>query len=172
MDADDATDAKQKPEKGKPEKKAKPDDKAKTKPDDKPQPAADPGAELPKAIDLLYLVNGEGLFASAGFDPKDSLRNLARAPSGGSLAQVASMASALSGVGSDASFVLVADALRIDAMSAGHMPPGGAPAPVVIAAGRTASPGELWGRFDVPVAVIQQLVTEYTRRRAAAPAPQ
>lgn len=152
-------DDKAKPEKGK--------DKAKeVKAKQAPEP---PRPDVPKAIDLLYLVNGDGLFASAGFDPKDSLRGLTKAPSGsGNLASVAPMAGALAGI-ADASFVLVADALRINAMTTGVAPPA-APTPVVLAAGRTASPAELWGRVDLPVAVVQQLVTEYARRKTAAPA--
>ncbi|APR85741.1 Hypothetical protein A7982_11090 [Minicystis rosea] len=128
-----------------------------------------PPPGVPNAIDLLYLVNGDGLFASAGFDPKDSLRSLARGPSPQSLGSNASVASALAGIG-DASFVLVADLLRISAMTTGAAAPG-APTPIVIAAGRTAAPAELWGRVDAPFAVLQQLATEYMRRSAAPPAP-
>jgi hypothetical protein len=144
-------DVKGKPDKGKAE-KAKKDDQAK--------PAQD---DLPKAIDLLYLVNGEGLFAAAGFDPKDSLKNLARASEGKSLAQVKPMADALAGLG-DAGFVLVADALRVEAMTAG-LAPVGPPTPLVLAAGRSAAPAELWGRLDLPVPVLQRLITELSRRR-------
>lgn len=141
-------DVKPKGDKGKPE-KAKPA----------------PDGDLPKAIDLLYLVNGEGLFAAAGFDPKDSLRNLARAADGKSLAQVKPMADALSGLG-DAGFVLIADALRVEAMTSG-LAPSGPPTPLVLAAGRTAAPAELWGRLDLPMPVLQRMITELSRRRSA-----
>ncbi|MFT3767664.1 MAG: hypothetical protein QM820_19590 [Minicystis sp.] len=161
-------DDKAKAEKGKPAEKAKAkgDEKGKdAKKDDKAKPAADPAS--PTAIDLLYLVSAEGLFASAGFDPKDSLRSLARGPAGQGLASVAPMAEALAGIG-DASFIVIADALRINAMTTGTAAPK-TPAPVVLAAGRTAAPAALWGRVDLPVAVIQQLLTEYMRHRAAPP---
>lgn len=167
----DADDARGKGDKGKAEKgkaDAKPrkgDDKSadKSRKADEPPPP-----DVPKAIDLLYLVNGEGLFATAGFDPKDALRSLTRAPANAPLSGVAPMAAALSEV-RDASFVLVADALRISAMASGALP--GAPAPALIAAGRTASPAELWARADVPFAVLQEIVTEYMKRRSVTPAP-
>lgn len=118
------------------------------------------------AIDLLYLVNKDGLFAAGGYDPKDSLRGLVRAPSGSNLASIPAMAGALAGIGSDASFVLVADALRMNAMTTGVTTPA-APAPVVLAAGRTAAPLEVWGRLDVPVVVVQRVVGEHMQRRSA-----
>jgi hypothetical protein len=134
------------------------------------KPPGPPAAEAAKAIDVLYLVDGGGLFAAAGYDPKDSLRSLVKAPSGPNLGGDASMASALAAVGGDAAFVVVADALRIMAMTSGKPPPA-TPQPLVIAAGRTASPAELWARLDVPTAVVQALVQEYTRRRGASSAP-
>ena len=154
--------------KGKPE-KAKGDARAKG---DKTRTAAEPapGQETPKAIDLLYLVDKDGLFAAAGYDPRDSLRALVKAPSGGNLGGSAAMTSALASVGSEAAFVLIADALRINAMTSGTAPPQ-ASAPLVLAAGRTAAPAELWGRLDLPMPVLQMLITDYTRRRSAPPAP-
>ena len=152
-----------KPEKGKPDPKAKLDKAKKA-----PEPA--PGKETPKAVDLLYFVDKDGLFAAAGFDPKDSLRALVKAPGGASLAGNAPMSSALAAVGADAAFVLIADALRINAMTTGTTPPE-APTPLVLAAGRTASPSELWGRLDLPVPVLQMLITDYTRNRGAPRAP-
>ena len=122
----------------------------------------------PGPVDLLYFVDAGGLFAAAGYDPKDALRALNKAPSGPNLGGNAPMASALSAVGGDATFVLVADALRIAAMTTGSAAPA-APKPLVLAAGRTVSPGELWGRLDVPAAVVQQVLAEYTRRRTLAP---
>lgn len=135
---------------------------------DKAQGKPEPAADVPEAIDLLYTVNEAGLFASAGFDPKDSFLALAKALPGADLGHVAPMAGALADV-RDASFILVADALRINAMTTGTQAPA-VPVPLVIAAGRDAQPAGLWTRLDVPVAVVQQLVTEYTRRRAAGPA--
>jgi hypothetical protein len=123
----------------------------------------------PKAIDLLYFVNGAGLFGAAGFDPRDSLRALVSAPSGPNLAANAPMARALAAVGAEATFVLVADALRISAMTGGTAPPATA-TPLLIAAGRSSGPVELWARADLPEAVVQQLLQQYTRPRTAAPA--
>ncbi len=150
-------------------KDTKKDPKAKPAADKKPPPSPSPG-ETPKAIDLLYMVEGGSLYAAAGFDPRDSLRSLVKAPTGGNLGASAPIASALAPVGGEAVFVLVADALRMMAMTTGR-PPQGTQAPLVIAAGRTsAPPAELWARVDVPTAVVQQLFQEYTRRRGA-PSP-
>ena len=66
------------PEKGKADPKAR---LGKVKKD--PEPA--PQQETPKAIDLLYFVDKDGLFAAAGYDPRDSLRTLVKAPGGGAL---------------------------------------------------------------------------------------
>jgi hypothetical protein len=138
--------------------------------------APDPsGGMTPKAIDLLYFVDGAGLFAAAGSDPRDSLRALVKASHDGAALDVPrpkprpAMASALAAVGSEATFVLIADALRISAMTGGSAPPA-PPAPLVIAAGRSRAPAELWARVDLPNVVAQQLVEEYARRRAALPA--
>jgi hypothetical protein len=134
-----------------------------------PKKKADaPEPDVPRAVDLLYFVDGTGLFATAGYDPKDALRALAKAPSGPNLGGNAPMADALRAVGGDATFVLIADALRITAMTMGGAAPS-APKPLVLAAGRTMSPGELWARLDLPAAVVQQLIGEYTRRRTGAP---
>jgi hypothetical protein len=147
-----------------------------------PKKKADaPEPDVPRAVDLLYYVDGSGLFATAGYDPKDALRALSKAPSGPNLGGNAPMAGALSAVAGDATFVLVADALRITSMTTGSAAPS-TPKPVVLAAGRTKSPGhnggdpqtpgpagELWGRLDLPAAVVQQLIGEYTRRRTGAP---
>ena len=76
------------------------------------------------------------------------------------------MSSALAAVGGEAAFVLVADALRINAMTTGTAPPPAEP-PLVLAAGRTAEPPALWARLDMPNAVAQQLVQELVRRRGS-----
>ena len=157
----DGDDARGKPEKAKADAKGK-GDKDKVK-------GATPAPETPKAIDLLYLVDKDGLFGAAGYDPRDSLRARVKAPGGGNLAGSKAMAGALAEVGSDAAFVLIADALRIEAMSRGAASPEAA-APLVLAAGRAAAPAELWGRLDLPVPVLQMLITDYTRRRSAPPA--
>jgi hypothetical protein len=149
------------------------DDKAKPEPKAKADPkgaAADPG-DTPKSIDLLYFVDKDGLFAAAGFDPKDALRGLVKAKDGHSLRSVAPMAQALSAAGGDVAFALIADVPRITAMTTGAAAPK-TPSPLVLAAGRTREPAELWGRLDVPSVVVQELVQEYAKKRAGqAPAP-
>ncbi len=125
-----------------------------------------PAPGTPKSIDLLYFVDDSGLFATGGFDPKDSLRALAKGPGGSTLGGNQVMSGALAAVGGDAAFVLVADALRIDAMTKGAAPPQGQ-APLVFAAGRTAEPQGLWARLDLPNAMVQQLVQELVRRRGS-----
>jgi hypothetical protein len=136
-------------------------------------PAPVPPGGTPKAIDLLYFVDGGGLFAAAGLDPKDSLRALTKAPSGPNLGGNTIMSGPLADLGGQVAFVLVADANRITALTGGPPSPGPG-TPTVLAAGRSASAPELWGRFDLPASLVQQLVGEYFRRRGgqpAAPAP-
>jgi len=127
---------------------------------------AQPEADLAKSIDLLYLVDGSSLYAAAGFDPKDSLRDLVKAPAGPNLGGNAPMASAIAAIGGEAAFVLVADALRISALTSGKVPPA-VTAPVVVAAGRSTAPAELWARIDLPTVVGQMLFQEYSRRKGA-----
>jgi hypothetical protein len=134
----------------------------------KAPPASAPSAEAPRAIDLLYFVDGTGLFGAAGYDPKDSLRALVKAPQGANLGATPALAGALSSIGGDASFVLVADALRISAMTGGTVPPASSP-PLVVAAGHAASPADFWARVDVPAAVVQQILADYTRRKTVLP---
>jgi hypothetical protein len=148
---------------------------AKAKTDPKPRvgdkkPVTAPRGETPKAVDLLYFVDGAGVFAAAGFDPKDSLRALTKAPAGPNLASIAPMASMLSVVGNEAAFVLVADLLRINAMTSGTVPPS-TPMPLVLAAGRSGASGtaQLWGRFDVPTRVVEEVVAELMRRKTSGP---
>jgi hypothetical protein len=81
------------------------------------------------------------------------------------------MAQALSAAGGDVAFALIADVPRITAMTTGAAAPK-TPSPLVLAAGRTREPAELWGRLDVPSVVVQELVQEYAKKRAGqAPAP-
>jgi hypothetical protein len=142
-------------------------DKTKAKAD-KTKGAKGGAPPTPTAIDLLYFVDKDGLFAAAGFDPKDSLRGLVKAKDGGSLRANAPMAQALAAAGGDVAFALIADAPRISAMTSGGPAPA-TPAPLVLAVGRTSTPAELWGRLDVPSVVVQQILQDYARRRSAEP---
>jgi hypothetical protein len=136
------------------------------KKESKPKTEKVKAVETPKALDLLYFVDKDGLFAAAGYDPKDSLRALVKAPAGPNLGASAPIASALSPIGAEAACVLVADVLRINAMTTGAMAPA-TPAPVVLAAGRSGPPAHLWGRIDVPVRVVQEVIADLMRRRAS-----
>jgi hypothetical protein len=142
---------------------AKVDPKKESKP--KTEKVKAPG-ETPKALDLLYFVDKDGLFAAAGYDPKDSLRALVKAPAGPNLGASQPVTSALSPIGAEAACVLVADVLRINAMTTGAMAPA-TPAPVVLAAGRSGPPAQLWGRIDVPLRVVQEVIADLMRRRTS-----
>jgi hypothetical protein len=111
----------------------------------------------PTTIDLLYLVTKDTLFGAAGYDPKEALRSLVKAPGDGSLGSNAAIKAALAPLGADASFALVIDPLRILAVRAGKSAPPDA-APVVVAIGKTPQPGAMWGRIDVSAVVVQELI--------------
>ncbi|EYE99990.1 Autotransporter adhesin [Chondromyces apiculatus DSM 436] len=122
-------------------------------------------ASLPRAINLLHFLKGGALYASAGYEPDEGMRQVVGAVEGGNLGGVGAVRAALEGLGSEASFVLFVDPLRLMATRAGNPAPAEV-TPVVISAG--ASPakggaGALWGRVDVPTAVVKELV----RRRGA-----
>jgi hypothetical protein len=120
-------------------------------------PVEGAGSPIPKTIDLLYLLQPGGLFASAGYDPHEGLRRVVAAPSGERLGGVPAFQAALGALGSDTSIALVVDPLRLVASRAGR--PGAAEAaPVVIAAGAAPSPAALWLRADVAVTAIRELV--------------
>ncbi len=111
----------------------------------------------PTTIDLLYLVTKDALFGAAGYDPKETLRSLVKAPGDGSLGSNAAIKAALAPLGADASFALVIDPLRILAVRAGKSAPPDA-APVVVAIGKTPQPSAMWGRVDVSAVVVQELI--------------
>lgn len=124
--------------------------------------AAKAGAsQLPSAIDLLYLVKSDGLFASAGYDPGEGLRRVVAAPGGQNLGSVTAVKAALAPLGADIAFALFVEPLQLVANRAGK-PDAGEPAPVVIAAGATRGAGEaptsLWARADITNAAIRELV--------------
>ncbi|XYH99666.1 hypothetical protein ACMHYB_07875 [Sorangium sp. So ce1128] len=129
-------------------------------------PGADPsggkGASLPpSAIELLYLVRDDGLFASVGTDPGAGLRSVVASLQGESLGGVPAMKAALAPLGADIAFALVVDPLRLVARRLGQ-PGAGDPAPVVIAAGAVpaapGAPAALWARADVAAAAIREFI--------------
>ncbi|WP_437725724.1 hypothetical protein [Sorangium sp. So ce861] len=119
-----------------------------------------PGAGPPPAIELLYLVRDDGLFASVGNDPGAGLRSAVAAIQGESLGDVPAMKAALAPLGADIAFALVLEPLRLVASRLGQ-PGAGDPAPVVIAAGAApagaGAPAALWARADVAAAAIREL---------------
>jgi hypothetical protein len=141
--------------------KAGKDTKPSAKDDAKAKPAT------PSAVDLLYFVDAGGLYGAAGFDPKDSLLALTKGPNVPRISANPPVRAALGDIGGEVVFALVADALRIDAMTTGKAPPATS-TPLVIAAGRTRGAPELWGRFDMPTPVLQQFVTQLLTKRGAA----
>ncbi|AUX39778.1 hypothetical protein SOCE26_011730 [Sorangium cellulosum] len=119
-----------------------------------------PGAP-PPAIELLYLVRDDGLFASVGNDPGAGLRSVVGALQGETLGGVPTTKAALAPLGSDIAFALVLEPLRFVASRLGQ-PGGGDPAPVVIAAGATpadgGAPAALWARADVASAALREII--------------
>ena len=123
-------------------------------------PAGDPAETLPRAIDLVYLLEKGSLFAAAGYEPDEAIRRMVGAPEGERLGATPAFQAALGKLGEDTSFALVLDPLRIVAMRSGK-PPQGDPTPVVLAAGASKGGAEasgLWVRVDVPTAVIREVV--------------
>ncbi len=116
-----------------------------------------PAGGIPNSIDLLYLVTKDTLFGAAGYDPKEALRSLVKAPGDASLGSNPAIKAALTALGADASFALVVDPLRFLAARAGKSAPAES-APVVVAIGKTAAPSVMWGRVDVAAIVVQELV--------------
>jgi hypothetical protein len=139
-------------------------DKSKEDKADKGAKAKDPKARdsastepTPSSISLLYLVTHDMLFAAMGDDPKESLRALVKAPGDANLGSIAEVRSGLEALRGEASFVLVADPLRLVAARLGKAAPA-QPAPVVFAIGKTGGEGILFGRLDVPSTTIQEIV--------------
>ena len=125
--------------------------------DEKSKGASPADGGIPTSIDLLYLVSKDALFGAAGYDPKEALRALVKAPGDGSFGSNAAIRAAVAPLGADASFAVVVDPLRILAIRAGKSAPIEA-APVVIALGKTPQPSTMWGRIDVAAIVVQELI--------------
>ncbi|MEO5726661.1 MAG: hypothetical protein ABI134_24495 [Byssovorax sp.] len=114
-------------------------------------------AGIPSTIDMLYLVSSNTLFGAAGYDPKEALRSLVKAPADASLGSNPAIKAALASLGADASFALVVDPLRLLAMRSGKSAPPES-APVVVAIGKTPEPSAMWARIDVAATVVQELI--------------
>ncbi|MFS8066945.1 MAG: hypothetical protein ACMG6S_11290 [Byssovorax sp.] len=114
-------------------------------------------AGIPSTIDMLYLVSSSTLFGAAGYDPKEALRSLVKAPADASLGSNPAIKAALASLGADASFALVVDPLRLLAMRSGKSAPPES-APVVVAIGKTPEPSAMWARIDVAATVVQELI--------------
>ncbi|WP_437600821.1 hypothetical protein WMF28_04600 [Sorangium sp. So ce590] len=129
-----------------------------------PAPPARKGAPAaappPAAIELLYQIRDDGLFASVGNDPGAGLRSAVAAVQGESLGDVPAMKAALAPLGADIAFALVVEPLRLVASRLGQ-PGAGDPAPVVIAAGAApagaGAPAAIWVRADIAAAAIREL---------------
>ncbi|WP_437648451.1 hypothetical protein [Sorangium sp. So ce362] len=119
-----------------------------------------PAAPAPAAIELLYQIRDDGLFASVGNDPGAGLRSAVAAVQGESLGDVPAMKAALAPLGADIAFALVVEPLRLVASRLGQ-PGAGDPAPVVIAAGAApagaGAPAAIWARADIAAAAIREL---------------
>ncbi|NUQ79556.1 MAG: hypothetical protein HUU21_39110 [Polyangiaceae bacterium] len=120
-------------------------------------------SEVPISIDLYSIVREGAFFAAAGYDAKAGFTNLLSAPEKGSFGAVPPVKTALDGLGSEVSFALVVDPLRIVASRAGK--PGSAqPAPIVIGMGKGSGEGALgggdviWFRLDVAAEAVRELV--------------
>ncbi len=119
----------------------------------------------PKAIDVLYLLGAEDLVLGAGYDAKAALRMAIEASAKDNLSARSDLTTAVSALGGKASFVAVADLMRLLARQAGNAtPPVGAP--VVFAVGKGgegAGADEPWMKLDAPNVLIQEAI----KRRAA-----
>lgn len=121
-------------------------------------------AEVPVSMDLYYIVRESAFFAAAGYDAKAGFTSLLGAPEKGSFGAVPLVKTALDALGSEVSFALVVDPLRIVASRAGK--PGSAqPAPLVVGMGKGAGEGSLsgsggaiWFRLDVAAEAVRELV--------------
>ncbi|MFO0757256.1 MAG: hypothetical protein U0359_12245 [Byssovorax sp.] len=132
------------------ETKGKKDDKAAAKP-------ATPINAPPTAIDVLYLIGKDMLVGAVGYDSAEALRTLVRTTNETSLGHDPIVKAAVTGLGNESSFVVLADPIRLVAARAGKPAPS-TPAPTLLAIGKTGSPAALTGRLDIAVFAIQELV--------------
>jgi len=131
------------------------------KKDDKSQAPAG----VPSAIDILYLFGTENVVLGAGYEARDALKLGLEATPKDNLGTRTDVATALSSLGDKATFVAVADLLRLFArQSGGAAPAVGAPLVFGVGKGGTGfGADEPWMRLDVPNVVLQEIV----KRRGA-----
>jgi hypothetical protein len=128
---------------------------------DKPQLPAG----VPSAIDIGYLFGTENLVLGAGYDGKAALKLVLDASAKDNLSTRADVAAAMTELGGKASFVVVADLLRLLARQSGGAQ-ANAGAPLVFGLGKGGEgfgADDPWMRLDVPNVVVQEIV----KRRGA-----
>lgn len=144
---------------------AKTPEAGKTKKDDPATPKAGEASTTPKAIDVLYLLGADDLVLGAGYDARAAMRLAIEATPKDNLSARGDLVTAVSALGGSASFVTVADIMRLLARQAGNANPS-ASAPMVFAVGKGgegASADEPWMKLDAPNVLIQEVI----KRRAA-----
>lgn len=128
---------------------------------DKPRVAPN----VPSTIDILYVFGTENVVLGAGYEAKDALALVLQATEKDNLGTRTDIATALGTLGDKATFVAVADLLRLFArQSGGAAPAAGAPLVFGLGKGGTGfGADEPWMRLDVPNVVLQEIV----KRRGA-----
>ncbi len=120
---------------------------------------------LPTTIDLLYAVREGAIYAAAGYDAKAGLVSVVEAPGGTNMGGVAEIKAALDALGSEVSFAIVVDPLRLVASRAGK-PEAASPAPLVLSLGRStgeaaaAGGASMWLRLDVAAPAVRELIKQ------------
>ena len=126
--------------------------------------AAAAAADIPVSIDLYSIVREGSFFAAAGYDAKAGFTSVLGAPGPGTFGSIPLIKTALDSLGTEVSFALVVDPLRIVASRAGK--PGSAqPAPLVVGLGKgsgegslSGSGGAIWLRLDVAAEAVRELI--------------
>jgi hypothetical protein len=124
--------------------------------------AAAAAADVPLSIDLYYLVREGSFFAAAGYDAKAGLTSVVGAPGQGSFGNNPLVKSALDAIGSEMSFALVVEPLRLVASRAGK-PGSGRSAPLVLGMGKGVGEGAMSGptlvfRLDVAAEAVREVI--------------
>lgn len=149
----------------KPGSKAQETTKKEEKKDDKKPDQSKVQAGVPSAIDILYVFGTENVVLGAGYEAQDALKLGLEATEKDNLGTRTDVATALASLGDKATFVAVADLLRLFArQSGGATPAAGAPLVFGLGKGGTGFGAEdPWMRLDVPNVVLQEIV----KRRGA-----
>lgn len=122
-------------------------------------------AGVPSTIDILYVFGTENVVLGAGYEAHEALKLILEASAKDNLGTRTDVATALSSLGDKATFVAVADLLRLFARQSGGVAPS-AGAPLVFGLGKGGTgfgADEPWMRLDVPNVVLQEIV----KRRGA-----